>query len=457
MLGRNSALDVAKDRIRYFLYLNGRWRWRPTKTMRDHGFALVTMGSGGPDIDSDGNPAASVDDKRHALRLNAEWDKIRCGHIPRRARTTLKQYPPGSVGDAYQRVMELRKAARLKDKVEWTHEQEARDDWPRAWKWLEPLFGDCDPRTIVPEMFMRLNEFTGEVEGLISDIERDASISERHRTIKVWRALWKKMAGLRDESNRPFCDAGADPSLTFTNPAPMARQAVWSEGEVVRLIKRAIRDGYVGLAALLAVAWDTQLSPIDVRSLTPRQWRRDGVGALFEVARAKTGRSAFGTLSARTERLVVEYLASLDVDLHLDAPIFRTRGRPAGTAAGGKPWAPRPYLKNSLVDDFAEIRRRQFGKDEKRQLQDFRRSGTVEAFLGGASEMDVAAKMANTIDKSERLKQVYNPKQVASVRRADDARSSGRAAMREQKAIESVTSRANVTLLKAADAAKPLK
>jgi len=450
-------LGVARDRIRYFLYLNGRWRWRPTKTMREHGFSLVTMGAGGPDKDGDGNPTASVDDKRHALRLNAEWDNIRCGHVPRRARTTLKQYPRGSVGDAYQRAMELRKAARLKDKVAWTHEQEARDDWPRAWKWLEPMFGDCDPRTIVPEMFLRLNEVTGEVEGLIPQIEREASMSERHRTIKIWRALWNRMAALRDENNRPYCDAGADPSLAFTNPAPNARQAVWSEGEVVRLVKRAIREKYLGLAALMAVAWDTQLSPIDVRSLTPRQWRRDGAGALFEVDRAKTGRSAFGTLSARTERLVGEYLSDLDVELHQDAPIFRTRGRPAGTAAGGKPWAPRPYLKNSLVNDFATIRMIEFGKDEKRQLQDFRRSGTVEAFVGGASDIDVAAKMANTIDKSDRLKQVYNPKQVASVRRADDARASGRAVLREQKAMESVTTSSNVTLLKAATTAKPLK
>lgn len=52
---------------------------------------------------------------------------------------------------------------------------------------------------------------------------------------------------------------------------------------------------------------------------------------------------------------MIEYLASLDVDLHLDAPIFRTRGRPAGTVVGGKPWAPRPYLKSSLVTNFSEI------------------------------------------------------------------------------------------------------
>lgn len=87
-----------------------------------------------------------------------------------------------------------------------------------------------------------------------------------------------------------------------------------------------------------------------------------------------------------------------------------------------------------------------FSKLEKRQLQDFRRSGTVEAFLGGAAETDVAAKTANTIDKSGRLKQVYNPKQVASVRRTDEARASGRAALREQKPDKSITMPVLVTL-----------
>jgi hypothetical protein len=59
----------------------------------------------------------------------------------------------GSVGDAYQRAMALRKAERLSKGVVWSHEQESRDDWPRAWKWLGPEFGDCDPKTIVPENF----------------------------------------------------------------------------------------------------------------------------------------------------------------------------------------------------------------------------------------------------------------------------------------------------------------
>jgi hypothetical protein len=112
--------SMGRDRIRYFLYLNGRWRWRPSAAMKLHGFGLVTMGRGGPGTDAEGNPEASLDDKRRAIELNAAWDKVRAGDVQVPARTTLKVYPEGSVGRAYQRAMELRKAERLAKGIVWT-------------------------------------------------------------------------------------------------------------------------------------------------------------------------------------------------------------------------------------------------------------------------------------------------------------------------------------------------
>jgi len=73
------------------------------------------------------------------------------------------------------------------------------------------------------------------------------------------------------------------------------RSSIWTEGEAVRLVKRAIRMKYAGLAAALAVAWDTMLSPNDVRALTTAQLRSDAQGSLFDPARAKTGKAAIGT------------------------------------------------------------------------------------------------------------------------------------------------------------------
>jgi hypothetical protein len=38
------AKSVRTGWPRYLLFLEGRWRWRPTKTMRAHGFGIITFG-----------------------------------------------------------------------------------------------------------------------------------------------------------------------------------------------------------------------------------------------------------------------------------------------------------------------------------------------------------------------------------------------------------------------------
>jgi hypothetical protein len=68
--------------------------------------------------------------------------------------------------------MALRKAGRLANGIVWTIEQEKRDSWPRAWKWLEPRFADCDPKTVEPEHFLRVDERTGQATGLVPEIDR---------------------------------------------------------------------------------------------------------------------------------------------------------------------------------------------------------------------------------------------------------------------------------------------
>jgi hypothetical protein len=133
------------------------------------------------------------------------------------------------------------------------------------------------------------------------------SESEAHRVIKVWRALWQRMAGFG------YCDAARDPSFQFANSAPQPRQAIWSEGEAVRLVKAAWRAGYHGLAALLAVAWDSQLSPVDARSLKANQRRRDVVGTGSRPVgprpgerpwlRCRSGRNAFWMPTSPSSRL----------------------------------------------------------------------------------------------------------------------------------------------------------
>lgn len=426
-LGRNCWLagsGVGRDKIRYFLYLNGRWRWRPTKAMREAGFGLVTMSAG---------PEPTEQDIQRAIKLNAEWDRVRMGFA--RPSSVEKIYPAGSVGEAYQRAMRLRRAERENKGIFWTAEQESRDDWPRAWKWLEPEFGDCDPKTIVPEHFLRIAD--GEVLGLVPKIEREVSITERHRTIKVWRALWSKMRAMGE-----YCADRDDPSLSFANSAPQPRQAVWHRREVMKLVQAAWRIGYHGLAACIAVSWDTMLSPVDTRRLTPGQCAADGQGAVFFLDRAKTGRAAAGTLTQWSQAILLAYIKRLNVELLDDAPIFRNR-------SGA------PYSKDTLGDDFRAVRR-SVDKTDRRQLADMRRSGAVEGDAGGGSVADQSNKMANTVSANNRLRKTYNPVNVASVRRFDAARAAG-ARILEQRPDESVTAGKFVTLLKSGVLAKSLK
>jgi hypothetical protein len=134
---------MGTDKIRYLVFVSGRWRWRPTATMRAHGFKLVTFGA-----------ELTAADKPRAIALNEQWDRVRLG-LQDAAEPFEPTYPPGSVGDGYQRAMKLRVAERAAKGIARTKEQEKRDDWPRAWKWLGPAFGLSSPVAISPSIFCR--------------------------------------------------------------------------------------------------------------------------------------------------------------------------------------------------------------------------------------------------------------------------------------------------------------
>src|SRR5271157_2362185 len=108
-------------------------------------------------------------------------------------------------------------------------------------------------------------------------------------------------------------------------------------------------------------------------------------------------------------RILDAYLTGLGADVAPNAPIFRNR-------SGA------PYSKDTLGDDFRDIRALAFGAAERRTLADFRRSGTVEAIRGGAQNQQIASKMANSFDRSKFLRSTYAPVDLAAVREADAAR-----------------------------------
>jgi hypothetical protein len=109
-------------------------------------------------------------------------------------------------------------------------------------------------------------------------------------------------------------------------------------------------------------------------------------------------------------------LAKFGAELLPDAILFRNRSNNS-------------YREDTLADDFAVVREAVFPGD-KRRLMDMRRSGTLEAIAGGAEGMMLAAKMANSIDRSNALHRTYAPVDETVVQNADEARLRGRRKLR---------------------------
>jgi hypothetical protein len=418
--------------------------------MRAHGFKTVKLSRGGPEIDAHGNPRSSDHDKAKAVAMNGEWDAARLGLPSQRPAGASAKYPAGSVGDGFYRAMALRKAARNQAGVVWTAQQIKNDSWPRAWKFLEPEFADCDPNTIEPEHFLAIDKVTGETTGLVPRIEKQVSVTERHLVIKIWRALWKRMAGMK------YCVRDADPSKSFENKSPGTRTETWQRHEAYKLVQVAWRHNFHGLAACMAVIWDGMISPVDGRTLTLSQLSRDDDGPLFSLARAKTGRAAASTMTPWSQAILAAYLRQFGAEFTANAPIFRTTETKTVPGRGGRPRASIPYTKDRLVKDFDKVRALAFGPDETRKLSDMRRSGAVEGDAGGGTVADQSNKMANTVSTNNRLRKVYNPVNVPSVRRFDEARTAG-AKRLERKAAESISAEPLEILLRKTPIARPLK
>lgn len=370
--------------------------WAPTPTMVKLGFALVDCGEDGP-------AAWTI-----AHHWNGQWDAVRRGNAA--PADVVPIYPPSSLGEAFTRF-KLTKTWMAKA-------PRTREDWERGWRHITSIFGDVDPRTVDME----------DVDDWYGTLLETVGVREAHRAMKIWRALWRVAGTLRNPAGEKYCARDEDPSLGIRRKSPKPRNAIWFEGEAVRLVKQAWRMGFRGLAAALAVAWDTMLSPVDVRGLTASQRAKDGTGPLYFVERAKTGKAAIGTASARTERMVDAYIASLPFTLHPDTPIFHTRGGEPGPR-GGRPRPPAAYTKDTLSKDFRIVRAALFPGDT-RKVSDFRRSGAVEATAGEVNDKALAGKMANSIDTNRELQATYTPHTATLVRIADRARSEGRKRMR---------------------------
>lgn len=199
----------------YQVRRNGCGFWEPTPRMRVLGFRSVPCGPDGPDA--------------WAIARQDRWEKTRKGKAPAPAMVTAENlspdqieeltiYPPRSIGEGFRR---FRRTDEWKNKAPRT-----RGDWWRVYHRIKPVFGDCDPKTVTLE----------DLDAWRTMIEQTVSLRGAHRCIKMWRALWRKLAALH------YCVRDDDPALGIANRAAKGRSAVWAEGEVVRLFKRAWRE-----------------------------------------------------------------------------------------------------------------------------------------------------------------------------------------------------------------------
>lgn len=390
--------------------------------MAELGFALFDCGEDGPLAWA------------RAEMWNARWDEaLRRHRMGEPQANRERQYPPGSMGEGF---------AKFRSTNAWGSDKKlrTREDWERGWRYIDPVFGDVDGNTVALEdvdLWYSGDPNNAAIRGMLETV----GVREAHRAMKIWRALWNVLGTIKREDGERYV-TGKDPSLGIRRKTPKARNAIWLYDEAERMIARAGAMGFMGLQAAMAVAWDTMLSPVDVRGLSTSLLGSDSTGSMFSVDRAKTGKAAIGTLTPRTEQLLQAYIASLPFTLHPTMPIFHTRGgKPIGRKGetgkwggdhgGGAHVSPRPYTKDTLGDDFRAVRDAEFPGD-KRWVSDFRRSGAVEAKAGKVDLSALAEKMANSIDSNSEIQSTYLPIVDATVvRLADEARERGRPLLRD--------------------------
>jgi hypothetical protein len=332
-----------------------------------------------------------------ALRWEARYQEARIGAKP-------QIYTWGTTGWAFEQIRGLEG---WKEKGGST-----REEWERAWRVIEPIFGDLAPRKVTLQM----------VDAWYFAIKREHGIDLAWRAMKIWRALWGYMASMR------LCRADEDPSSKIRRDSQTSRTEYWTDKEIDRLIEGAIKLNMRAVACIISIAWDTIFQPGDARTLLRKELFIVGDDWVIDRGRIKNGTKILGHLRARSRSLLEGYLRSLGFSLNPEAQIFRTRGYQA-TGKGGRPHEPAPYTKNTLAKDFRILRTTVFGPHEKRKLMDLRRSGTMEAVAGDATAEQIGQTLGNDFKNSKKLQTTYAPNHLASIKKVNAARERGRKAL----------------------------
>lgn len=362
---------MSAEKPGHYVVVKGRGYWSPTKKMKDAGFKLLSCGPDG------------LEARQKATDAEANYQRWRAtgGETP-------NPFPAGSLGSFWHR---LHSTELWKRKARAT-----REEYEYVWeKYISPEFGKRRIDQIAPM----------ECEKFHITIESNHGEGERFKAMKILRALFSAAIKYRVLTQSP--------ATTLPNPMPRGRQSLWLEAEVQTLISDSWENQFFGMSVAISIAWDTMLSPVDVRTLRPSEIRKDPEGVFVHIARKKTNRPVLAPVSSYTRDLILGYLDTLNVEIGPQDPLVRART--------GDPYK----TKDSFAKDFRRVRGFSFKGDDRKFL-DLRRSGNVEAYVGGADRDTMGKALGNRLGDNQFLFETYTPPTLAASRQIFEARQAGR-------------------------------
>ncbi|PHR94025.1 MAG: hypothetical protein COA69_00050 [Robiginitomaculum sp.] len=320
-----------------------------------------------------------------AFSLYYEWLEKSGRPVPDEA---PKAYKRGTLGHWYQK---------FKQTGLWGRKSVAtRKEWEYYWPFIDAGLGDKMLNKVSPSDFEEFHIAT----------EKEHGSNARWRIVKIARALFN--AAIK------YHLIGQSPCMVLPNTKPQPRNQIWFATEVAYMADTAKEMGFTAMHLSIRLAWESLMSPVDVRTLKVEALHKTHQGYHIETERKKTGKEVFAALSDGLGDDLHAYIDGLSFTLLPNQAIFRNRRDNAA------------YLKARFNSDFRAVRAMAFGKEEKRFLMDIRRSGNVEADLGGASAEDRAEILANALHKDQYLENTYTPPTVAKARKVAKQRAKGR-------------------------------
>lgn len=365
------------EKIGHYVVIKGRGYWSPTKAMKQAGFRLISCGPDGPE---------SRDRARQAEKAYQRWRE--------RGDEKPNPFPAGSLGSFWHRFHETelwkRKASSTRAEYEYV--------WD---KYIAAAFAKSRLDQISPV----------DCEKFHLDLEQGYGSHERFKAMKILRALFSAAVKYRVLTHSP--------ATTLPNTMPKGRSAFWYEPEISQLVSDAWENDFHGMALGISIAWDTMLSPADVRTLRSDELIESPSGAFVSITRKKTKRATLAPVSPETLDLKIRYLGVVGVEIAPHEPLLRMRG--------GIPYR----TKDSFAKDFRRVRAVSFPDDDRKFL-DIRRSGNVEAFVGGAERDTMGKALSNRLGDNDFLFDTYTPPTLAAARQIFEARQVGRAKLTKE-------------------------